>query len=99
MNNVISAILGALAIVYLVLFGKRTGLLDKRNRVDGAGNVNLASTARTTDITDSLDRSQAGVDTAQGAIGSASARLDGALDLIRTIRARGENKDPSANPD
>lgn len=96
MNYVIAAILGALAMLWAILLGKRSNVHDNRSR---------AGTIRDS-LTDSKDRADDIADKAAGAaitagdvakhIGSASASLDAAIGVVQSIRRKGATSSPVA---
>ena len=89
MNYVIAAILGALAMLWAILFGKRGGVLDNGIGVDRIRDSLADSKNRADDIADQIGDTSGTVTDIGKHIDTASTSLDKAIGVVRSIRRRG----------
>jgi DNA anti-recombination protein RmuC len=96
MNYVIAAILGALAMLWAFLFGKRGGVLDNGSGAERVRDSLADSKNRADDITNKVaDASSTASDIGKH-IDTASTSLDKAIGVVRSIRRRGATSNPVA---
>lgn len=98
MNYVIAAILGALAMLWAILFGKRGGVLDNGSGADRIRDSLADSQDRVDDIAIQIVGTSSTVTDITEHIDTASDSLDKAIGVARSIRHRGRKPPPVADP-
>jgi uncharacterized membrane protein affecting hemolysin expression len=95
---ILSAIAGALALLFAILFGKRTRVLDHGSGADRIRDSLADSKDRASDINRQIVDTSSTVADIKGHIGSASDSVDKAIGVVRSIRRRGATESPVADP-
>jgi ABC-type transporter Mla subunit MlaD len=96
MNYVIAAILGALAMLWAILFGKRGRVLDNGSGADRIRDSLADSKDRASDISRQIVDTSGTVADITEHIGSASDSVDKAIGVVQSIRRRGATSNPVA---
>ncbi len=92
MKYAIAAILGAFAVLMSFIFGKRPRVLDNGSGADRVRDGLRDSQDRADDIADKVGDATGTAIELAGHIDTASAGVDQALDIVRSIRRRGAQK-------
>ena len=98
MRYILSAIAGALALLFAILFGKRTNLHDNGSGVDRVRDSLADSKDRADDISDQIVDTSGTVADIERHIGSAATFLDQAIGVVQSIRRRGATSYPVDDP-
>jgi methyl-accepting chemotaxis protein len=93
---ILSAIAGALAVLFAILFGKRSNIHDNGSGTDRIRDSLADSKDRASDINRQIVDTSGTVADITEHIGSASDSVDKAIGVVQSIRRRGATADPVA---